>query len=85
MTHFRFRHKRVGYMRWRRRAAGRCALFVVLPFESSTQQNSSTAFWRRAIPVIIQLQPLATVLHVGGFMVGEEGDPQLLGHPDIRY
>jgi hypothetical protein len=46
---------------------------------------ASAAAWRSAFPAIIQLKPVATVLRIGDFVVGEDGDPQLLGHPDILY
>jgi hypothetical protein len=29
--------------------------------------------------------PVAVVFKFGEFVIGEEGDPQLTGHPDIKY
>jgi hypothetical protein len=46
---------------------------------------ANAAAWRGAFPAIIQLKPVTSVLRIGDFVVGEDGDPQLLGHPDILY
>lgn len=85
MTHFRFRYKRIGYMRWRCRSAQRRAILLVLPLTAAARYASTTAAWRRTVPVFVPIVPVVAVLRVGEFVVGEEGDPQLLGHPDIRY
>ncbi|HEX8507751.1 MAG TPA: hypothetical protein VF630_20480 [Hymenobacter sp.] len=89
MTHFRFRYKRVGYIRWRRRAARRRTLLVVTPLAAVEPGASSASAWRRsplaeAAPKA-PAAPVQRVLQVGEFVVSEEGDPQLTGHPDIRY
>ncbi|WP_201977670.1 hypothetical protein [Hymenobacter rubidus] len=85
MTHFRFRYKRVGYMRWRCRTASRRAILIVLPLTAAARFKPSTAAWRRTVPVFVPIQVPSPVLVVGDFVVGEEADPQLVGHPDIRY
>ena len=86
MTHFRFRYKRVGFMRWRCRSARRQAVVLLLPLACAAPQVLSAAAWRRTLPVaVVPPVPAAKLLRVGEFVVGEEGDPQLLGHPDIRY
>ena len=85
MIHFRFRFKRYGYSWWRHRAARR-RLATALPLPGPALQRPNTAVWRRAMylaPVLLAA-PSAT-LQVGDFMVGEAGDAQLHGHPDIRY
>jgi hypothetical protein len=33
----------------------------------------------------VVLNPVLTTLRVGQFLVSDEWDPQLAGHPDIRY
>ena len=83
MTHFRFRYKRVGYIRWRHRTAGRRRV-TVLP-AAPVQRASHAAMQRRTMTVLVRLSPVAKVLKYGDYFIGEEGDPQLLGHPDIRY
>jgi hypothetical protein len=85
MTHFRFRYKRVGYMRWRCRAASRRTTSLTLPEVVVPYHAPSTAAWRRRVPATVLLLPVVTVLQVGSFVVSEEGDPQLSGHPGIRY
>jgi hypothetical protein len=85
MTHFRFRHKRVGYMRWRCRTSQRRTFLVALPLLVSTHHAPSTAAWRRSAPALEVLSRPVAVLKIGDFIVSEEGDPQITGHPDIRY
>jgi hypothetical protein len=85
MTHFRFRYKRVGYMRWRCRTARVRAMVLVLPTAAGGCHAPSAAAWRRTQPVVVAPTPIGHVLQVGGYVVGEEGDSRLSGHPDIRY
>jgi hypothetical protein len=85
MIHFRFRYKRVGYMRWRCRSTQRRAVLLVLPLTVAAQHAPSMAAWRRTVPVFVPVVPVVATLRVGEFVVSEEGDPQLQGHPDIRY
>ncbi|WP_210514292.1 hypothetical protein [Hymenobacter terricola] len=85
MTHFRFRYKQIGYMRWRCRAARRRATLLVLPMAAAARYASAMAPWRRTAPVFVSIMPVAAVLRVGDFVVSEEGDSQLSGHPGIRY
>jgi hypothetical protein len=85
MTHFRFRYKRIGYMRWRCRTANRRAMLLVLPLASAAQFAPSTAAWRRTVPVFVPVPSPQVILKIGDFVIGAEGDPQLSGHPGIRY
>ena len=85
MTHFRFRYKQIGYMRWRCRAARHHTMLLILPLAATRRPSASAAAWRRTVPVVVPIVPVATVLQIGSFVVGAEGDPQLMGHPDIRY
>lgn len=85
MTHFRFLHKQVAYQRWRCRAARRRAFLLLLPLVRRAWQGSATAMWRRTAPVLVPMPSVTVVLHIGKFVVSEAGDPQLYGHPDIRY
>jgi hypothetical protein len=85
MTHFRFRYKLVGYMRWRCRAASRRVTLLMIQQVSAAQFAPSTAAWRRTMPTFAPVPKLQQILKIGDFVVGEEGDPQLVGHPDIRY
>jgi hypothetical protein len=84
MTHFRFRYKCMSYRRWRCRASRRRTVEVLVPL-AATSCAPSTAAWRRRLPTPVQLLPAAGWLRVGDFLVGEEGDSSLYGHPDIRY
>ena len=85
MTHFRFRYKRVGYMRWRSRSASRQARLLVLPTGTGPVMMPTTAAWRRMMAEAVVLSPMLTTLRIGQFVVSNEWDPQLTGHPDIRY
>lgn len=87
MTHFRFRFKQVGYRRWRWRAAHRRTDRLVRLFAVEAGHAARPGRRRSALGLLggAWLAPAAAVLRVGGFEVGEAGDPQLLGHPDIRY
>ncbi|WP_125932439.1 hypothetical protein [Hymenobacter glacialis] len=85
MTHFRFRYKRMGYMRWRWRTASRQAKLLVLPKSTDISCAPGAAAWRRMMAKAVVLNPVLTTLRVGQFLVSEEWDPQLAGHPDIRY
>ena len=85
MTHFRFRYKRVGFMRWRCRTASRRASVLAISLVTKEKHAPSMAAWRRTTPVVLPPLPVVKVLQVGDFIVGAEGDPNLSGHPDIRY
>jgi len=85
MTHFRFRYKRVGFMRWRCRSTSRRTVLLVLPLAAAAQFAPSMAAWRRTIPTFAPIPNPQVVLKIGDFIVSEEGDPQLTGHPDILY
>lgn len=85
MTHFRFRYKQIGYMRWRCRTARRRALLLVLPLEGVARRKSTASAWRCTILTFTLLPPATVKLKIGKFVVSEKGDPQLLGHPNIRY
>ena len=85
MKHFRFRHKRVGYMRWRYRAASRRALLITMTPEAMAAYAPSTAVWRRdTVDCNYKLQE-DNIFKVGDYEIGREGDPRLFGHPDIKY
>ena len=86
MTHFRFRFKRTGYVRWRCRASQRrLVLIVVCPLGELPRQHSEAGGRRTAHLAVAAWVPTAATLQVGTFVVGENGDPQLQGHPNIRY
>ena len=85
MTHFRFRYKRMGYMRWRCRRASRQAKLHVLPGDLNAPCGPTAVAWRRMMAEAMVLNPALTTLRVGQFLVSDEWDPQLTGHPDIRY
>ena len=85
MTHFRFRYKRVGYMRWRCRSASRRVALLAFPVAAVVPVAPATASWRRSVPKLVQVAEPQSILKIGDFVVGEEGDPKLIGHPDIRY
>jgi len=72
-------------MRWRCRTAQRRAFVLVLPFSISKEKQPSAAVWRHTALARTPWTPPPTTLQVGDFVVGAEGDPQLMGHPDIRY
>ena len=85
MNHFRMRYKRIGYIRWRCCMASRRAIWQPLPLPVGILRAPVPAVWRRITADAERLIPVAAVLRVGEFMIGEEGDPQLSGHPDIIY
>ena len=82
MSHFRFRYKRVGHLRLRCRLARRQAVLLVLLVAFATRPAAAA---RRAAPAFAPTASVAAVLRVGDYVVCEEGDPKLVGHPDIRY
>jgi len=84
-THFRFRYKRIGFIRWRCRTVRHRSGLLFLPLTIGVQYAPSRAAWRRTMPAQLPPVAVATVLQVGSFVVGAEGDPNLSGHPDIRY
>ncbi|MDO7847967.1 hypothetical protein Q5H92_16495 [Hymenobacter sp. M29] len=84
MTHFRFRYKCMSYRRWRCRASRRSTQRFMVPL-ATTGFAPSAAAWRRMLPAPVRLQPAAKALQIGDYVVGEEGDLLLYGHPDIRY
>lgn len=85
MTHFRFRYKRVGFMRWRCRTASRQAKLHVLAKGVQPPCPPTAVAWRRMLAEAVVLNPTPATLRVGQFLVSDQGDPQLTGHPDIRY
>ena len=70
-------------MCWRHRAARRRTVRLFLPFGPASGQSPSQATWRLPLRVLLPAPP--RVLRVGDYVVGEQGDPRLSGHPDIRY
>ncbi|MGY3088570.1 hypothetical protein ACVWYF_001603 [Hymenobacter sp. UYAg731] len=70
-------------MRWRCRTAR--VRTAVLPLATGARHAPSLAAWRRTQPVVMPPIPISLMLQVGRYLVGAEGDPQLSGHPDIRY
>ena len=85
MTKTRFRHKQIGYVRWRCRTARRRALLLSPPLAAPACQAPDAATWRRTMPAPVPMPLVTTVLYIGKFIVGEIGDPQLQGHPDIIF
>jgi len=85
MTQFRFCCKCVSYLRWRWRGTRRRAVPATLPMATAEARRSGAAAWRRTPAPVAAPAPPAATYRVGNFVVGQEGDPQLLGHPDIRY
>ena len=85
MTHFRFRYHRVGSIRRRFRAISCRALVLLFPLAEGRIFAPGMAVWRRALPVALPPVAASPTLQVGDFVVSAEGDPQLSGHPDIRY
>ena len=85
MTHFRFRYRPVGFICWRRRAARRRIVRLFLPLGSVSGRSPSQATWRPPPPPQVLLPAPPRVLSVGNYVVSEQGDPRLSGHPDIRY
>lgn len=75
----------MGYMRWRCRTASRQARLLDLPKNSAAFFAPSAEAWRRMMAQAVVLNPVLTTLRVGQFLVSDEWDPQLAGHPDIRY
>ena len=85
MSRFRFYYKRMSYRRWLIRTARRRVLQLGLPLPAAIRSTRGMTAWRRSIPVFAHSVSVAVVLRIGGFVIGEAGDPQLSGHPGIRY
>ena len=85
MIHFRFRYKRLGFVRWRCRTVHRRNTVLLLPLAPAGRHQASTAAWRRMAPQQLPLPTQPLVLRVGDYEVSQQGDPKLTGHPDIRY
>ena len=85
MIQIRFSRQQISFIRWRCRTARRRALLLSPPLAVLPSPVSDAAPWRHALPLPVSMPLVATVLHIGKFIVSEMGDPQLQGHPDIRY
>ena len=85
ITQFRFRDNQNAYVRWRCRIARRRAMLLELRLEAMVQQRSIANATRRPKPAAVAVHSGTAVLQIGTFVVSQEGDPQLHGHPDIRY
>ena len=72
-------------MRWRCRAASHRTTLLLLACTPAARHMPSQAAWRRTASVQLPAAPQPLVLRVGDYMVSEQGDPQISGHPDIRY
>ena len=84
MTQFRFRYKCLSYRRWRCRTSRRRPAQVLAPLAAASCAPSMAA-WRRRLPKPVQLPAVHQALQVGRYLVGDEGDLLLCGHPAIRY
>jgi hypothetical protein len=84
MTRFRFRYKCMSFRRWRYRASRRRTRQQLTPLVLADFAPGTPA-WRRRLPTPVLLAPTPKALRVGDYLVGEEGDLQLYGHPNIRY
>ncbi len=82
MTCLRFRYKPAGCVRWRNRYIRRRAA-LVLP-RAAAHIPDAAAGWL-ATPWEVPAAAAVRVFRIGAYVVGEEGDPQLQGHPGIRY
>ena len=74
---------RTGFAHWRQQARQRRGL-VPMPVVQATTAKP------RAIRAVYQVTTTADLvatatIQIGGFVISPEGDPQLLGHPQIRY
>lgn len=84
MVPFRFRHNQNSYIRWRCRVVRWRSVRLVLPLEAVKQKRLVIHSGRRIKSAVIKVQLVSMVLQIGKFVVGQEGDSQLHGHPDIR-
>ena len=86
MTRFRFYYRCVGCLRRRWRGARHRAVLPIIPVAMARAKRPSAAAWRRTLALEAAVPaPSATTYRVGAFVVGEDGDPKLHGHPDICY
>lgn len=86
MTHFRFYYRCVGFLRRRCRGARRPTVLPIIPVALARAKRPSAAAWRRTLALAAAVPaPSAATYRVGAFVVGEDGDPKLHGHPDICY
>lgn len=86
MTRFRLHYRRAGYAHWCCRIARRRTISALRAEPVVADDHApSTARWRRKMPLVSPPAPATSALRVGEFVVGDDDDPQLFGHPDIRY
>lgn len=67
------------------RLARRQALVLMLFVALTARPGALSAGGQGPRPALAPAVPVATVLRVGDYVVCEDGDPQLMGHPGIRY
>lgn len=81
MNSSRIHYKQMGCLRWRAVLARRrsCPL-LWLRIPAPNQLGG-----RYPAVMFVYPGPAGPVLRVGDYVVSEEGDPRLWGHPDIRY
>ena len=92
MTRFRFCYNQTSYLRYRCRTARHRVFRVELPKVGTAlllfvgaPLSPATASWRCAVLTTRPCTPPPATLRIGDYLIGAEGDPQLHGHPDIRY
>ena len=83
MVHSRIKQKTTGRHHWRQQAAsrrvGRLAYQAAELVAHSKEMQAANLVSSKLKHSIL------TTLRIGDFIVGHDGDPQLLGHPEIRY
>ena len=86
MTPLLFFNLRPGLAQWRRRAASRHRqVRILVAAGSSAVVPGRPARRLHLLPSPPAICPAAVGIRVGEFIVGENGDHRILGHPDIRY
>ena len=75
---------RTGFTQWRRQAARRRRPSLV--FIAPAVEFGPAALPRR-YGMRATIQPLgkSVTIQIGEFVISSEGDPRILGHPQIRY
>ena len=87
MVHSRIKQKTTGRHRWRQQAASRRRSLRMggLAYQAAELVAHSKEMQAANLVSSKLKHSILTTLRIGDFIVGHDGDPQLLGHPEIRY
>lgn len=73
-----------GLARWRQAAIQRRGVALV-PAALATKADCPATTRLGAAPSSVYLAASKSTIQIGEFVISPEGDPRILGHPQIRY